>query len=185
MQEKLYALFGVFGPALVYLSIIVSLFLSPWFSWETNALSDIGHSGTSSAASILNLGLLLTGFFLMIYAATVFKKHAKYSSYCLVVSAFLVQLLAAFNEAYGGFHYAVAVPHFVMLSITSIVYTLEKRSTLAISTFLIVMFSWLLYTLNIFNIGIALPETVSKLVLLWIMYSAIRIYFGKESVSTL
>lgn len=181
MEERFYALFGIFGPALVFLSIIVSLVLSPWFSWESNALSDLGNAVTSSAASIFNLGLLMAGFFMMIYAATVFKKHAKYSSFCLLISTFLVQLLATFNEAYGPLHYAVAVPHFVMLSITSIVYTLEKRSTFALVTFLVVMFSWLLYALNIFNIGIAVPEMVSKLVVLWIMYSAIRIYFGKES----
>ena len=117
----------------------------------------------------------------MIYAATVFKRHAKYSSVCLLVSAFLVQLLAAFNAVYGSLHYALAVPHFVMLSVTSIVYTLEKRSVVALVTFLIVMFSWLLYALNIFNIGVAVPETVSKLVILWIMISAIKIYFNKET----
>jgi len=75
----------------------------------------------------------------------------------------------------------VAVPHFMMLSVTSIVYTVEKRSVFAFVTFLVVMFSWLLYALNIFNVGIAVPETLSKLVLLWIMYSAIKIYFDKES----
>jgi hypothetical protein len=73
------------------------------------------------------------------------------------------------------------VPHFVMLSLTSIVYTVEKRSAVALGTFIIVMFSWLLYGLNVFNIGVAVPETVSKLVLAWIMYSAIKIYFGKEA----
>jgi hypothetical membrane protein len=180
MEERLYALFGVLGPLLVYLSIAVSLALSPWFSWKTNALSDLGHSVTSSAAPIFNLGLLLAGFFLLLYAATAFKKHAKYSSYCLLVSAFFVQLLAVVNESYGSLHYAVAVPHFVMLSLTSIVYTAEKRSAFALATFLTVMFSWLIYSLNIFNIGVAVPETVSKLVLLWIMYSAIKIYIGKE-----
>ena len=185
MDERVYALFGVFGPLLVYMSIIVSLVLSPWFSWESNALSDLGHAVNSDVASIFNLGLLLAGFLLMIYALTVFQKHAKYSSFCLLVSTFLVQLLAAFNEAYGSLHYAVAVPHFVMLSVTSIVYTVEKRSAVALITFLVVMFSWLLYALNVFNVGIAVPETVSKLVVLWIMYSAIRIYFGKESTSTL
>ena len=56
-----------------------------------------------------------------------------------------------------------------MLSVTSVVYTVEKRSAFALATFLVVMFSWLLYALNIFSIGIAVPETVSKLVLLWIM----------------
>ena len=97
MKERVYALFGVFGPLLLYLSIGISLVLSPWFSWESNALSDLGHSVNSPAASIFNLGLLLAGFLLMIYATTVFKKHAKYSSFCLLVSTFLVQLLAAFN----------------------------------------------------------------------------------------
>ena len=181
MEERFYALFGVFGPLLVYVSIALALALSPWFSWETNMLSDLGHAVNSDVAPIFNLGLLLAGFLMMVYALTAFKKHAKYSSLCLLVSNFFVQLLAAFNEAYGSLHYAVAVPHFLMLSLTSIVYTVEKRSAVALITFSVVMFSWLLYALNIFSIGVAVPETVSKLVVAWIMYSAIKLYFGKES----
>jgi hypothetical membrane protein len=185
MEKRVYALFGVFGPLLVYLSIAVSLLLSPWFSWETNALSDLGHAVTSDVAAVFNGGLLLAGFLLMMYSLSAFKKYAKYSSVCLLASTFFVQLLAVFNEAYGSLHFAVAVPHFLMLSATSVVYSVEKRSAFALATFLTVMFSWLLYSLNIFNIGIAVPETASKLVLLWIMYSAIKIYRGKELVSTL
>ena len=181
MEKRAYALFGIFGPILVYVSIGISLVLSPWFSWESNALSDLGHAVNSNVASIFNFGLLLAGFFLMIYAATVFKKHARYSSFCLLVSTFLVQLLAAFNEVYGSLHYAVAVPHFVMLSLTSIVYTIEKRSAIALITFIIVLGSWILYGLNIFNIGIAVPETISKIVVSWIMYSAIKIYTNQST----
>ena len=181
MQERVYALFGIFGPLLVYFSIATSLVLAPWFSWESNALSDLGHATNSNVAAIFNLGLLLAGFLLMIYALTVFKKHAKYSSLCLLVSTFLIQLLAAFNEAYGSLHYAVAVPHFVMLSLTSIVYTVEKKSVLALVTFVTVLVSWMLYALNIFNIGIAVPETISKIVVSWIMVSAIRIYTNKST----
>ncbi len=179
MEERVYALFGIVGPLLVYVSIAASLVLSPWFSWESNALSDLGHAVDSDVASIFNLGLLLAGFLLMIYAATVFKKHARYSSVCLLISTFLIQLLAAFNEVYGSLHYVVAMPHFVMLSLTSIVYTVEKRSAVALITFVIVLGSWALYALNIFNIGIAIPETISKLVVSWIMISAIKIYTNK------
>jgi hypothetical membrane protein len=181
MEERAHALFGIFGPLLAYISIIASLALSPWFNWETNMLSDLGNPATSTAAHIFNLGLLLAGFFMMVYSLSVFRKHARYSSFCLFVSTFFVQLLAAFNEAYGSLHYAVAVIHFLMLSLTSIVYTVEKRSAVALITFGIVMFSWLIYALNIFSIGVAVPETASKLVLSWIIYSAIRIYFGKKS----
>ncbi len=181
MQERVYALFGIFGPLLVYFSIAASLVLAPWFSWENNALSDLGHAEDSNVAFIFNFGLLFSGFLLMIYALTAFKKHAKYSSLCLLVSTFLVQLLAAFNEAYGSLHYAVAVPHFVMLSLTSIVYTVEKRSAVALITFVTVLGSWTIYALKIFNIGIAVPETISKIVVLWIMISAIKIYTNKST----
>lgn len=179
MEERIYALFGFLGPILVYASIAASLVLSPGFSWENNALSDLGNSGTSDVAPLFNFGLLLAGFFLMIYALTAFKKHAKYSSICLLISTFLIQLLATFNITYGSLHYAVAVPHFVMLSVTSIVYTIERRSALALTTFLIVLSSWTLYGLGVLNVGIAVPETLSKIVLAWIMVSAIRIYTSK------
>jgi hypothetical protein len=72
-----------------------------------------------------------------------------------------------------------------MLTATSLVYSYEKRSAFALATFVVVMFTWLIYGLNIFSIGTAVPETVSKLVLLWIMYSGIKIYLGKESASIL
>ena len=185
MEDRAYALFGIFGSLLLYISIIISLLLSPWFSWENNALSDLGHAVTSDAAAIFNMGLLLSGFLLMIYTVTVFRKHAKYSSNCLLISTFFIQLVAAFNETYGPIHLAAVVPHFIMLSLTSIVYTAERKSTFAFATFLIVMFSWLIYTLDIFNVGIAVPETISKLVVLWIMYSAIKIYRDKEIPNTL
>ena len=88
-------------------------------------------------------------------ALTIFKKHAKYTSYCLLGSSFFVQMLASFNIGYGSLHYAIAAPHFMLLSITSIVYSIETRSVFAFLTFLIVLFSWLIYGLQILNIGIA------------------------------
>jgi hypothetical membrane protein len=181
LEKRVYALFGVVGPMMVYLSIIASIILSPWFNWENNALSDLGHSINSNVAPIFNLGLLLAGFFLLIYATTVFREHARYSSVCLLISTFLVQLLATFNEVYGSLHYVVAVPHFVMLSLTSVVYTIEKRSMIALTTFLVVLAAWTLYTLKIFNISIAVPETISKIVVAWIMVSAVKIYVNKPN----
>ena len=181
MKDSLGALFGVLGPLLVYLSIAVSLFVSPWFNWQTNALSDLGHAVNSDAAPIFNGGLFLAGFCLMIYSITAFKKHANYSSTSLLVSSFFVQMLAVINEAYGSLHYVAAVPHFLTLSLTSIVYGYEKRSKFAIATFVVVMFTWLLYSLGAFNMGIAVPETMSKLVLLWILWSGIKIFLNKET----
>ena len=180
MEERVCALFGVVGPLVAYISIGVSIMLSPWFSWENNALSDLGHAVKSEVASIFNLGLLLAGFLIMVYAVTVFRKHAKYSSICLLTSAFLIQLLATFDEVYGFLHYALSVPHFILLSITSIVYAIEKKSSLAIITFIIGLGSWILYGMKIYSAGVAVPETVSSVAIaLLLVSSAIKIYRGE------
>jgi hypothetical membrane protein len=182
MQQRVYALFGVLGPLVVYVTIGVSIVLSPSFNWENDALSDLGHAVRSEVASIFNFGLLLAGFLLIVYAVTVFRKHAKYTSIGLLISAFMIQLLATFDEVYGSLHYVISVPHSAMLSITSIMYAAERKSSLALVAFLMALVSWALYGLKIWGVGIAVPEAISKIVLLWIMRSAIRIYLSKRPV---
>jgi hypothetical membrane protein len=91
----------------------------------------------------------------------------------------MIQLLATFDEVYGFLHYAVSVPHFIMLSIISIVYALEQKSSLAIITLIISLGSWALYGMKIFNVKVAVPEIISKIVLLWVMYFAIKIYLSE------
>ncbi|MCK5626162.1 DUF998 domain-containing protein, partial [Candidatus Bathyarchaeota archaeon] len=94
MEEKFYALLGIIGPLVAYLSIGISIFQSPWFSWERSALSDLGHSVDSNVAPIFNLGLSLAGFLIMIYILTTFRKYSKYTATGFVVSSFFLQLIA-------------------------------------------------------------------------------------------
>jgi len=47
--------FGIVGPIVSYVLIAVSILLSPWFSWQRNALSDLGHSTKSNVSPIFNL----------------------------------------------------------------------------------------------------------------------------------
>lgn len=182
MNERKYALFGVVGPLVAYFFIGVSIMLSPWFSWWSNALSDLGHSVESDVASLYNFGLLLAGFFIMIYSITIFRDHAKYSGYCLLMSALMLQLVAAFDEVYGFLHFVVSVLFFVSLGFASIVYAVEGKSALALAAFVIGFGSWVLYLAGIYSAGIAVPETVSSVVTVsWVMLSALRIYLGKSN----
>ena len=84
MKERIFALFGVIGPLIAYISIGISILNSPSFNWDTNALSDLGHAVNSDFASIYNAGLLIAGFFVIIFAVTIFRKHAKYTSISLI-----------------------------------------------------------------------------------------------------
>ena len=180
MNEKFYALLGIIGPLVAYVSIVLSIFQSPWFSWERSALSDLGHSVDSNVAPIFNFGLSLAGFLIMIYIFTTFCKYAKYTGAGFIVSSFFLQLIATFDEVYSFLHFAVSVLFFISLCITSLLYAYERKSVFAVIMFIIGFSSWILYGLEIYSAGIAVPETISSVtVMLMLVYSAIKIYFTK------
>jgi len=177
MNEKIYALSGVIGPLLAFVSIEVSIALSPWFSWERSALSDLGHAVESGVAPIFNFGLLLTGLFLTIYAVKVLKVYARWTGYSLVISAFTLQSIAVFDEVYGLLHLVVSILFFVSLGVTSLLYAVEGKSYLAVAAFAVGLISWIFYWAEIYSAGVAVPETISSAaVLFWIIPSALRIY---------
>ena len=176
MNKRVYALLGIVGPLIAYISIGVSIALSPWFSWEKSALSDLGHAVKSQAAPIFNLGLLLAGFLIMVYAVTVFKRHAKYTSIFLVMSALSLQLVATFDEVYGFLHVVVSVMLFLSIGAASLTYAIERKSYLAGATFMIGLISWVLFGMKTYSLGVAVPETISTVMAVsWMIYSAIRI----------
>ena len=181
MNERAYALFGVIGPLLAYVSIGISIALSPWFSWERSALSDLGHAVESGVATIFNFGLLLTGFLLTIYAVKVQKRYARWTGCSLAISAFTLQLIAVFDEVYGLLHFVVSVSFFVSLGITSLLYAAETKSYSAGAAFTVGLVSWIFYWAEIYSAGVAVPETISSAVaLLWIIPSALKTYMSER-----
>ncbi len=182
MKERNYALFGLLGPLAAFFFIFISIFLSPWFSWWNNALSDLGHSVNSDVAPLFNFGLLLSGFFTILYSLVSFRKHAKYTSCILVLVGLTLQLVATFDEVYGSLHSQVSVLFFVALFFASVSYVVEKRSVLAFATLIIGLVSWILYGMDIYRSGIAVPEMVSLMATsIWVMLSALRIYVSKST----
>lgn len=183
MSERKYALFGFLGPLVAIFFVSVSIIFSPWFSWWSNALSDLGHSVSSGAAPLFNFGLLLSGFFMILYSITAFKNHAKYTSYFLVIAGFSLQLTATFDEVYGSLHFLVSVLFFVALGFASIIYAVEKKSVVAFAALIIGVGSWVLYGAGIYSAGIAVPEIISSTAAsAWMMLSAFRIFFDKSTM---
>lgn len=176
MSDKRSALLGVVGPLVAYVFISASIMFSPWFSWQSNALSDLGHSVNSGVAPLFNFGLFLTGFLIIIYSIKPLKNYAKYTSCCLLIAAFMLQLVAVFDEVYGLLHFAVSVLFFASLGVSSIVYAIEKKSILAAVAFIIGLGSWMLLWTGVYGGGVAIPETISSIaVTSWIIFAALRI----------
>lgn len=181
MKEKVYTLLGLIGPLIAYTSIGISISRSPWFSWESSALSDLGHSVKSSVAPIFNLGLLFTGFLLLLYVFTIFRKYVKYSASGLVVCSLFLQLIATFDEVYGLLHWVVSVLFFLSMCLTSLIYAYEKRSLFAFIMFVIGSGSWIVYGLGSFRVGVAVPEIISSItVMLWLVSFTGKLYFRKN-----
>ena len=179
MDERMWSLLGVIGPVTAYVFVGISIASAPWFRWSENALSDLGHASRSDVAPYFNFGLALAGLLLLIYAVTVFRRHAKLSSLCLAASAFSLQLIAVFDEVYGSLHFAVSVLFFVSIGVASVAYAIERRSLLATIAVIVSLASWISYWAGIYDAGIAVPEIISATaVVSWIVWSAWKIYAG-------
>ncbi|PVX26733.1 MAG: hypothetical protein CW691_00490 [Candidatus Bathyarchaeum sp.] len=181
LSERYYSLSGILGPLIALVCIAAAIILSPWFSWGNNALSDLGHSVNSDVAPLFNFGLLLCGFLVIFYSLTSFKSHAKYTSYFLVTVGLTLQLVGTFDEVYGSLHFLVSVLFFVSLCFVSVSYIIEKRSVLAVAALIIGLASWILYGLDVYQTGIAVPEAISSIpVVVWVVLSAVRLFLGES-----
>jgi len=99
----------------------------------------------------------------------------------LQLSAFSLQLVAVFDEVYGFLHFAISVLFLASLAPTSILYFVERRSSLALASLTIGLVSWILYWMKIYSAGVAVPETISSVAATaWIIHSALKIYKDKQ-----
>lgn len=164
---------------MAYVCIGISISMSPWFSWSTNALSDLGHATHSSVAPIFNFGLLLAGFLIAVFTATSFWRHAKFTSPFLLLTAFALQLVAVFDEVYGHLHTTVSIDFFVLLVLSCLVYAIEKRSFLGAASFAIGLGAWGMYGAGLIHAGIAVPEIISVAAATsWVVFSSLKIYYN-------
>ncbi len=171
MASQKYWIFALLGPATAYAFIAISIALSPWFSWGSNALSDLGHATRSDVAVYYNLGLFLGGFFLIAYGLLGLRTKKPWTAVSLIIAGLALQAVGVFDEVYGDPHSWASVAIFLMLWVTMAVYTWEGRSFVALALFLVYVPQWVLWWLDIYGGGVAIPETLSSATAtLWLVY---------------
>ena len=175
MQMRIYTLLGIIGPSIAYFFIGISIYSAPWFKWSKHALSDLGHASRPESALYYNFGLAAAGLLVAIYAVTSLMNRAKYASSSLAASAFSLQLVAVFDESYGYVHMIVSEVFFILLLLSSLVYAAEKRSIIALLSFTVGLCAWILYWMNLYEAGVAVPEIISSTATTsWIILSAVK-----------
>ena len=115
------AICGILGPVIGFISVGIAIFLSPWFIWASNALSDLGHPtmlggingipGSNPAAPVFNIGLIVTGLISIAFGIHLILYFQHQKSSIGLIGGFVFILSMAFLAAVGVFHEGILFPH--------------------------------------------------------------------------
>ncbi len=108
---------GFFGPFVALFSILGAISLSSWFTWDGNALSDLGHYGNGVAAAVIfNFGLVITSLIILHFTVWfIFNLNDTLTKIgmlpFLIALGFLI-LVGLLSENFGTAHFIVSVGFF-------------------------------------------------------------------------
>ena len=204
MKNKYTLYAGIIGPIIGIGAVLLSVSMSSsWFSWQENALSDLGvdtFGGTTAGIWTFNLGMIIAGVLSSIYAYGLYGLLTKNTTNKIGVIAVIIgginlALVGIFTEDWPTIHRLVAMTYFVFTPIGLIIMgsgMLKKERTfgiitmitgisalIAISTAILIVFES--PVANGWPVGIAMPEMVEAVILAtWISGSALRFLKNKD-----
>lgn len=188
-------LLGVFGPFIALVGIIIAIALSPWFTWDGNALSDLGRYATAiPAAVVFNTGLVTTGvimlYFLFWFIRRFGDRITKFGMIPLGVALVFLILIGILSEDFGYSHFVVSVGFFACFPFTMWVVgfgflrysNLRWFSLVSIVLPFFCFFMWVGWYGDLFPFwtGNAIPEittALSAIGWMWIMW---LLYYSKK-----
>ncbi len=180
---------GIFGPIISLLLVFLDIFLSPWFSWSSNALSDLGVAkyGFIFNGSLIFEAIINTAIFLYIYGY--YKSRIGFPM--VIIAGISLGLVGIFNEHYHPFHTIFALIYFILfpLGIVFLAPSISNKRPYRISSILIAILALIVIVtgvlisdgvIHVSGIGLAIPETVeAALLALWIVITFSFIYIGR------
>lgn len=165
------------------------------FSWEINALSDLG---VSRVADLFNYSLILAGILNFVFGVGFMKAYSKtrisfFSVVLLIIGGVFLSLIGVFTEAYGGLHFVVSSGFFIfvpvsiiLIGITFISSSNNRRgyiSILAGALALITISSYFTGIYSTLGLGLSVPEFVSATIIsTWIAYMGINLIYYKLKI---
>ena len=186
---------GIIGSILPLVMILASTVLEKSFSWNKNALSDIGVSQT---AWLFNSALIAGGLFNLLFAIGLRNylgkvRWLKIGVSSIIVSSISLALVGVFTENYGILHALVALGYLLLtpLGLTCIGQG-EKSSqfgkvslSLGIIAFLAFVGLPVITFIANLQIGFAVPEFAESIVLsIWTFWISLKLIEHKVTDAT-
>ncbi|MEM1574812.1 MAG: DUF998 domain-containing protein [Nitrososphaerota archaeon] len=185
-KNKLLLICGIISIIIAYSSIIFSIIISDWFSWKNNALSDLGAREPS--AIIFNTGLILSGFFLILFSLSLYNFFkgllSKIGIFLFLLTAISLSLIGIFPETAGKIHLYVSIMFFafsplsfIFLGISSILLKMKKYGFFTIIIAILMIITWLIPWKSIGVYGVAIPEFISSIFAsIWAINTILKFY---------
>lgn len=117
---------GVLIPIVIFTSLGVSIASSPWFTWTSHALSDLGIQ--DNTAALFNYGMILGGFLGLVFSFGLMKVLShKIGASILALSSLALIGIGVFPETIFTLHFLTSASFFILLAIGLLVIGLTSR----------------------------------------------------------
>ena len=178
---RLAGISGIIGSTLPLIMILASTVLEKSFSWNKNALSDIGVSQT---AWLFNSALIVGGLLNLLFAIGLRNylgktKWLKIGVSLLIVSSISLSLVGVFTENYNIIHGLVALGYLLLAPCGLICIGREEETaslSLGITALLAILGIPIITFIANLQIGFAVPEFAESLVLsIWTFWVSLKL----------
>ena len=172
---RISGLSGIIGSILPLVMILESTVLEKSFSWNRNALSDIGVSQT---AWLFNTALIVGGLLNLLFAIGLRNYLSKsiwlkVGIFLLILSSISLSLVGVFTENYNLLHVLAALGYLLLTPLALICIgigeKIKKIGTVSLASGVIALsaifgLSVIIFSFNL-QIGFAVPEFIESLVI--------------------
>lgn len=177
---------GIVGPTLTMLMVITSTIFSPWFKWDTNALSELG---VGEVSLLFNSAVIVGGLFSFFFALGIReylapKKLVKAGVTLIMLGSISLALVGIFTVSYPILHGIVALAEFTLAPIGIILIgyaskenTIKKLSiTNGIAALTAILIFPIILILLSLEVGFAVPELIEALIVsIWIVFMGTKL----------
>lgn len=177
---------GVVQPVLTLVMVFAATVISPWFRWDTNALSELGVGEVSLLfdSSVLLGGLLGFFFALGLREYLVGDRLTKIGSVLIMLSSVCLALVGIFTITYHAAHAIVSLGFFILAPIGFILIGFGTKGNvirkLSLATGIAALISILVLPIIIlvlpFKVGFAVPEMTEALIIaVWMIFMGTKL----------
>ena len=177
---------GLISSTFPLIMIIISTIIESSFSWNRNALSDIGVSQTGW---LFNNALIVGGVLNFLFAIGLLTYFEKTKTFTIGVSLIIISsvslaLVGVFTENFGNIHVLVALGYLLLAPLGLICIGVGKKrdQTGIVSLVLGIIALLIIFGLSVIaffanlQIGFAVPELAESLVLsIWIFWLSLKL----------